>query len=121
MHYAHICLRIVELRRATDESAPDFFIDKIAELETALDDWHASIARNPFILLVEESIARRIKHHAFCLYYEALLHLVSICSLNQRKFLHSPRQEWEVIRQRSIREVILSCYKISSDDLLQDQ
>ncbi|KAI1684881.1 hypothetical protein KJE20_05165 [Pyrenophora tritici-repentis] len=32
-----------------------------------------------------------------------------------------PHQEWEAIRRRSIREVVLSCSTIPSDDLLQDQ
>ncbi|CAE7002841.1 hypothetical protein PTTW11_01450 [Pyrenophora teres f. teres] len=119
--YAHLCLHIVELRKTVDENASNSFIGKITELATALDEWHETIAENPFISSLEERIARRVKHQAFCFYHEALLHLVSIYSSNQCSSLNPLHQKWEEIRRRSTREVILACYAISSDDLPQDQ
>ncbi|KAL7772795.1 hypothetical protein CFE70_002758 [Pyrenophora teres f. teres 0-1] len=95
---------ILELRKVVQEATSDYLLEKITELATALDNWRKSITENAVISSLEEEATRRVEHQAFCQYHEALLHL-----------------EYEMVRQRSVRDVIISCNTISLNDLLQDQ
>ncbi|KAG9379210.1 gag-pre-integrs domain containing protein [Pyrenophora tritici-repentis] len=119
--YAHMCLQIVELRKVVQEATSDYLLAKITELATALDNWHKSITENAVIPSLEEEAARRVGHQAFCQYHEALLHLVSIYPRNQHGRSDLLHQNYQMVRQRSMRDVVISCDTISLNDLLQDQ
>ncbi|KNG52849.1 hypothetical protein TW65_09325 [Stemphylium lycopersici] len=121
VQYAHICLQIAQLRKAVDETASTCLLGNITQLATALDGWHESTKANPILSSLGEDAIRRSRHQAFCHYNEALLHLGSICPPEQHSPVEPLYQELEVIRRRSIREVVTSCSAISGNNSLEDQ